>query len=223
MNNKTYAKRLKDGFIVEYMNQNYQGREIVMYCQLGSEFWHMTSKTDFEADFELVTELGRFGIFKEDKNFVVQIEGFKNHIVKFFPMGGGFNMSCSTSEFFEKFDLVAVVPNETKEGFVVLDDTPKFAASWNPNKRWNGWLDPYFTKDQLKAVVDYLMTESQFWVFDIDKGVLIYTEDCDEPVEAVLNSEDLLDEYNHIIKHESGLYSFNGWCFYEYEEGAGIE
>lgn len=110
-----------------------------------------------------------------------------------FPVGGGFESSIPKAE----ATMVKGVPQVMVECYVRIEDGEPYKCMANPFERWNGWAQPYFTKETLMKVLE-------------DSGVQIKYVTENSILFKFPEQND--NELEHADKTDQG-WSVSGWCW----------
>lgn len=107
----------------------------------------------------------------------------------------------------EKYEALMDEYNKEVTMQVRLDYTPSWTALVRPNKRWNGWLQPRFTRAEAEKIVAYFTSSQndEDTLLSWDGDVIVHTTPAYEGEEPVRSEPD-----------RDGLYMIgDGWCWWD--------
>lgn len=156
--------------------------------------------------------MGQAKIIRASNNQLYEIDDIceDEKIVKAFPFGGGF--VCKIT-FDEITDWNAKIADDYEYCAVFLCEEPKVCEGFiNKEVRWNGWLEPLVTIEQLKLVRKFMNTQTDGWykmIVHRDKSVsLVENNDGD-----ICKIADRQRPRNHTIDGKEYLLYDIGWGF----------
>ena len=165
--------------------------------------------------------MNKFIRIKEGSLFKVESINYRTKKVKAYPFGGGFRYKIPfdrvkewDAELNNNFDLVSV-------GF---DDGRVCNAFINKDDRWNGWLVPLITFEELKKIKKWMKNKcAKFYTMKIhkDKSVSVWiTEEKGTEYEEPIAERQKPTTFT-IENQELELYDIGwGWCWDKMKEEA---
>lgn len=111
-----------------------------------------------------------------------------------FPLGGGFIGKVRAEDMVEELP-----PSTMMNGMANIDGEGDYPCIFNPNRRWNGWACPQFTREVIERIAKDWGTE----IVKVHDHEYFFNEEYDgEPMNGIM-----------LVEYENGLFELSGVCW----------